>query len=96
MKMVVAIVRDEFAAALTEQLSRRGFGATKLASNGGFLKAGNTTFMIGVAAAQLDEAMAVIEATCSGKKTGAQPSAGDVAMAGATCFVLDVEKMVKA
>ncbi|HWI52551.1 MAG TPA: cyclic-di-AMP receptor [Symbiobacteriaceae bacterium] len=68
MKMVVAVVRDEYAAALTEQLTHKGFGATKLASTGGFLKAGNTTFLIGVAAAQLEEALGIIRHTCPSKK----------------------------
>ncbi|HYF92194.1 MAG TPA: cyclic-di-AMP receptor [Symbiobacteriaceae bacterium] len=68
MKMVVAVVRDEYAAALTEQLTHKGFGATKLASTGGFLKAGNTTFLIGVAAAQLEEVLGVIRHACPSKK----------------------------
>lgn len=68
MKMVVAVVRDEYAAALTEQLTHKGFGATKLASTGGFLKAGNTTFLIGVPAAQLDEVLGVIRLTCPTRK----------------------------
>ena len=67
MKMVVAVVRDEYAAVLTEQLTHKGFGATKLASTGGFLKAGNTTFLIGVPATQLEECLAVIRATCPSK-----------------------------
>lgn len=69
MKMLVAVVRDEYAANLTEQLTRKGFGATKLASTGGFLKAGNTTFLIGVPATQLEEAMAVIRSVCPSRKS---------------------------
>lgn len=68
MKMIVAVVRDEFAANLTESLTRKGFGATKLASTGGFLKAGNTTFLIGVPAGQLDDALATVRSACPAKK----------------------------
>lgn len=68
MKMVVAVVRDEYAAALTEQLTQKGVGATKLASTGGFLKAGNTTFLIGLPAAQLEEVLGIIRRTCPSKK----------------------------
>jgi len=68
MKMIVAVVRDEYAAALTEQLTHKGFGATKLASTGGFLKAGNTTFLIGVPAAQMDEVLGIIRSICPSKK----------------------------
>ncbi|MFZ5816848.1 MAG: cyclic-di-AMP receptor [Bacillota bacterium] len=69
MKMVVAVVRDEYATNLTDALTRKGFGATKLASTGGFLKAGNTTFLIGVAAAQLEEALAIIRSACPAKRS---------------------------
>lgn len=69
MKMIVAVVRDEYASHLTEALTRKGFGATKLASTGGFLKAGNTTFLIGVPAGQLDDALATIKATCPAKRS---------------------------
>lgn len=68
MKMIVAVVRDEYSSALTEQLTKKGFGATKLASTGGFLKAGNTTFLIGVPAAKLDEVLEVIKAACPATK----------------------------
>jgi uncharacterized protein YaaQ len=69
MKMIVAVVRDEFASTLTEALTRKGFGATKLASTGGFLKAGNTTFLIGVPAEQLEEVLGTIKAACPSRKT---------------------------
>lgn len=69
MKMIVAVVRDEFAAPLTEGLTRKGFGATKLASTGGFLKAGNTTFLIGVPAGQLEDVMVIIRTACPSRKS---------------------------
>ncbi|HLO04729.1 MAG TPA: cyclic-di-AMP receptor [Symbiobacteriaceae bacterium] len=68
MKLIVAVVRDEFALGLTENLTKKGFGATKLASTGGFLKAGNTTFLIGVPQGQLDEAIDVIRTVCRSTK----------------------------
>jgi len=69
MKMIVAVVRDELAHSVTEALNRKGFGATKLASTGGFLKAGNTTFLVGVPAAQLDEALETIRAACPAQRS---------------------------
>jgi uncharacterized protein YaaQ len=106
MKLILAVVRDEFALSLTENLTKKGFGATKLASTGGFLKAGNTTFLIGVPVGQLDEAMDVIRSVCQSKKGGQaegapMPSASNpsgqtpVSVGGATVFVVDVEKMMK-
>lgn len=69
MKLVVAVVRDEYAGQLTENLTRAGFSATKLASTGGFLKAGNTTFLIGVEADRLAHLLELIEKSCPRKKT---------------------------
>ena len=47
MKLVVAVVQDKDSNRLSNALIKEGFRATKLASTGGFLRAGNTTFMIG-------------------------------------------------
>ena len=43
MKLIVAIVQDEDAGRLVSALMDKGFGVTKLATTGGFLRAGNTT-----------------------------------------------------
>ncbi len=48
MKLIIAIVQDEDSSRLLTSLMNDGFGVTKLATTGGFLKAGNTTLMIGV------------------------------------------------
>jgi uncharacterized protein YaaQ len=92
--MIVAVVRDEYAPNLLERLQQQRFQATKLASTGGFLRAGNSTFLIGVPSEQIDSALACIEAVCpKGQAPNAGP--GGVTVGGATVFVLDVEKMVK-
>ena len=46
MKLIIAIVQDEDASRLVGQLMNDGFGVTKLATTGGFLRAGNTTIDI--------------------------------------------------
>ena len=48
MKLIVAIVQDQDAASLIEDLTEHEYRVTKLTSTGGFLKAGNTTLLIGV------------------------------------------------
>ena len=48
MKLIIAIVQDEDASRLVNQLMKAGIGVTKLATTGGFLRAGNTTLLIGV------------------------------------------------
>lgn len=105
MKLVVAVVRDEVAGQLTEQLMVSGYSATKLASTGGFLRAGNSTFLIGVPAPQVDAVLGVIRQACPAKKGGgavpaakAVPGGSDpteVQVGAATVFVLDVEKLLK-
>lgn len=108
MKLIVAVVRDEFAPALTDQLTKKGFGATKLASTGGFMKAGNTTFLIGAPAGQMDEAIGIIRSACPIRKghdgtaemTTAPPGGVPVGstfvqVGGATVFVLPVERTIK-
>lgn len=97
MKMIVAVVRDEHAGAVTGALTRKGFGVTKLASTGGFLRAGNTTFLVGVGSAQLEEALATIRSACPEAEIskGEPKAGGDVPHHNVTLFVLDVERMVK-
>jgi uncharacterized protein YaaQ len=96
-KLITAVVRDELAPTLTDRLSEKGFSATKLASSGGFLKAGNTTFLIGVSEAQLETALQTIQAVCPGSTVSKDADAkkGKVEVAGAAVFVLDVESTVK-
>ena len=47
MKLVVAVVQDQDSNRLSNALTKTKFRATKLASTGGFLRSGNTTFLIG-------------------------------------------------
>lgn len=44
MKMIIAIVQDQDSQELSDKLVKHNFRATKLATTGGFLRAGNTTF----------------------------------------------------
>ena len=48
MKLIIAIVNSEDASAVLSELTGQGFSVTKLATSGGFLRAGNVTMMIGV------------------------------------------------
>ena len=110
MKLLIAIVQDEDASKLVSSLMSEGFGVTKLATTGGFLKAGNTTLLIGVDDVKMDAALAVIEKVCHSRKqmTSAQtqvitsPAGGftasypiEVVVGGATVFVLNVEQFKK-
>jgi len=46
-KLIIAVVQDEDSQKLISKLMKAGYGVTKLATTGGFLRAGNTTLLIG-------------------------------------------------
>ena len=108
MKLIIAIVQDEDASRLINNLMSDGYGVTKLATTGGFLRAGNTTLLVGVEDELLDKAMGLIEKVCQSRKQMASsptPVSGttgmyvpfpvEVTVGGATIFVLDVEQFRK-
>lgn len=108
MKLIIAIVQDEDASRVVAALMSGGFSATKLATTGGFLRAGNTTLLIGVDDAKYQDAMDIIERVCKSRKqiaTSPSPVAGstgvyvpypvEVMVGGATVFVMNVEQFKK-
>ena len=48
MKMLLAIVHNEDAPLLINELNEKKYFVTKLATTGGFLKKGNTTLLLGI------------------------------------------------
>lgn len=105
MKLIVAIIQDKDSNRLSSGLVKANFRATKLASTGGFLKAGNTTFMIGVDDGQVEAVMNVIRSNCKVREqlvTPVTPMSGttdsylplpvEVQVGGATVFVLPVDR----
>lgn len=108
MKLIIAIVQDEDASRLISQLMNDGFGVTKLATTGGFLRAGNTTLLVGVDDNRFQAAMDVIEKVCKSRKQIAPSPASmvgmpgsytpypiEVVVGGATIFVLTVDQFIK-
>ena len=108
MKLIIAIVQDEDASQLISTLMTEGFSVTKLATTGGFLKAGNTTLLIGVKDDKLDACLKLIESLCKSRKQIATtpvtmggaagmytPYPIEVTVGGATVFVLNVDSFIK-
>ena len=60
MKLLLAIIRDDFAADVTFALNSRGLSVTKVSTTGGFWRRGNVTLMIGLEDETVDEALEVI------------------------------------
>ena len=108
MKLVIAIVHDDDSDNLLDILTEKNFGVTKLATTGGFLKAGNTTLMIGVGEEKVEDVINTIRYVCKERNevvTSSEPITGNAGMCmqypievqvgGATIFVIDVDKFVK-
>ena len=64
MKIILAIVQDKDSNRLANEFIDANIRATKLSSTGGFLKAGNSTFIIGIDDERVDETLAFIIETC--------------------------------
>lgn len=104
MKLVFAIVNGDDSQAVSKALMKAGFFATKLASTGSFLSAGNTTFLTCVEDERVEDVIAVVREK-SHKRTKVVPTgvhfAADtgipveVEVGGATIFVTDVERFEK-
>ena len=104
MKLIVAIVQNQDGKRLQDAFVEQGVRATKLSSTGGFLRAGNTTFLIGAKDRKVVEVLAIIQENCSTREQKmVNPTAYDftietdltfpidVEVGGATVFVLPVE-----
>lgn len=104
MKIVLAIVQDKDSNRLANEFIDANIRATKLSSTGGFLKAGNSTFIIGIEDERVEEALELIKRTCQSRKQfvstpvtldlsmdGQVPYPVEVEVGGATVFVLPVE-----
>ena len=109
MKLIIAIVQDEDSSKLVSKLMQDGFSVTKLATTGGFLKAGNTTLLLGVEEERMQDAIHLIETVCKSRKqiTSAPAAlagmahgeyttyAVEVTVGGATMFILSIEQFLK-
>lgn len=109
MKLIIAVIQDEDAGKVSNELKDKDFGLTKLASTGGFLSSGNTTLIIGVEKEKVDEALSIIRNNCKTRKkittmsipsaysasSGFIPRTMEVLVGGATIFVVDVDKFEK-
>jgi len=108
MKLVLAIVSGDNSTKVSSALTKGGFFVTKLATTGGFLAAGNTTFIIGTEDEKVDALIEIIKNSSPTRKkmTSSSTSYGvgmgifsdvpvEIETGGATVFVLDIEQFYK-
>ncbi|WP_341779468.1 cyclic-di-AMP receptor [Levilactobacillus sp. HBUAS70063] len=105
MKLLIAIVQDKDANRLSNEFIDQNIRATRLSTTGGFLKSGNTTFMIGVEEARVDEVLQMIKEASHTRQQFMTPPVNldaqldntssypvEVQVGGATVFVLPVDQ----
>jgi uncharacterized protein YaaQ len=103
-RLVVAVVNPDDAGPLVDRLVAEGFGVTRLATAGGFLRRANATLLLGVPASRVPDVLSVIQAesktrTVLAYELFAQATPDmlpampvEVQVGGATVFVLEVEE----
>lgn len=106
MKLIFAIVSNDDATNVQTGLTSAGYSVTRLSTAGGFLRAGNTTFLCGTDADKVDKAIEIIKENSRSRNqkvpTDASYGVGmyagyplEVSVGGATIFVTDVERYEK-
>ena len=106
MKLIFAIINNDDSHAVQSALTKGGIQATKLASSGEILMAGNTTFMICSEDDKLEEIIEIIRNHSHRSKQFVPNSASygigsyasfpvEVTVGGATVFVTNVERFEK-
>ncbi len=104
-KLLICIVHNRDKGKIVDELVRAGFKFTIIGSTGGFLREGNTTFLIGVEEEELPAVLKLISQNCKTREQlvnvtpieaappGAFiPSPVKVPVGGAVVFVLDVAR----
>lgn len=106
MKLIMAIVSGEDSSKVARALTKGGFSVTKLATTGGFLMSGNTTFIIGTEEENVPVIKDIIAQNSKTRKQMVPTSASygvgmlssapvEVQVGGATIFVLNVDQFYK-
>lgn len=105
MKLVVAVVQDEDADHLVNEIVAAGYRVTRVSSTGSLLRTGNTSLIVGVDEAEVPSVISIIRATCKRRTQIAVPYSPalepgllylsenfEVEVGGAIIFVLNVER----
>jgi uncharacterized protein YaaQ len=106
MRLITAIINKDDGGAVQSGLTSKGFSVTRIATTGGFLKAGNITLIIGLEDERVDEAIEIISELSRRRLQEAPPMPAcgvdapnaypiEVSRGGATIFVQDVERFEK-
>ncbi|MFQ3549041.1 MAG: cyclic-di-AMP receptor [Armatimonadota bacterium] len=108
MKLAIAIVHERDKQLVADSLLKAGHKFTIIASTGGFLKDGKTTFLIGAYENKIDDIVQVLRKCCGVHEEYVNQPAPDVMGAagvainpvkviagGAIIFIVDVEDFIR-
>ena len=107
MKLIIAIVNKEDSSELIRQLNKANYMSTKLATTGGFLRAGNVTLLIGTEEERVDPCLDIMRQCCSQHTQLINSTAVNypdqmfasapvsITIGGATVFVIDIDRFIK-
>ena len=104
MKLIIAIVQDKDSHLLSDEFANANIRATRLSTTGGFLRAGSTTFLVGIEEERVEEVLSIIRENCESREQLTTPpvhldttlEAGmsmpvPIRVGGATVFVVPVD-----
>jgi uncharacterized protein YaaQ len=107
MKLMLAVIQKEDEDALVDALEQDNFGATRIGSSGGFLRASNVTLMIAVDDQRAERVLVLLRQHCKRRTKHLNPmlpslearerflGSVPIDVGGATVFVLNLERMEK-
>lgn len=93
MKLIIAIIQDEYVNRVIRTLMENKIRTTKLSSSGGFLKSGNTTLLIGAEEEAIEKIVDIIKSQCKSRKV--KEGRDEFTVGGANLFIIDIDKHVK-
>ncbi len=94
MKLVMAIVRDDFAPDVSGALTEAGLSVTRVSSTGGFWRRGYVTLLVGVDDEEVDRTLEVINAH-AGPEMSTDLAPPEHPPHRATVFVINVARFAR-
>lgn len=107
MKLILAVIQKEDEDALFDALEQANFGATRIGSSGGFLRASNVTLMIAIEDERVERLLGLMREHCRRRIKHLNPvlpslearerflGAVPVEVGGATVFVMELQRVEK-
>ncbi len=93
MKLIIAIIQDEYVNKAIRTLMDNKIRTTRLSSTGGFLKAGNTTLLIGTEETEIDHIVELLSKEVKTKKM--KDGRDQIEVGGANLFVIDIHDYIR-